>query len=88
MLPSSFPHVYPGQPKGDLSPKWQSYFQVTEKLPNVTFNLDGRTFAGNLPVQRAGHPNDTLFFWAFEKQNGSLTDANSTEPWGIWLNGG
>lgn len=38
-------------------------------------------------MQRAGHPNDTLFFWAFEKENGSLT-TDSDEPWAIWLNGG
>ena len=63
-------------------------FEVsTEQLPNVTWQLDGRSFAGNIGVQRAGHPNDTLFFWAFEKDNGSLT-ASSNEPWGIWLNGG
>lgn len=62
-------------------------FELTQPLPNVSFPL-GRSFAGNLPVDRQGHPNDTLFFWAFEKQNGSLADANSTEPWGIWLNGG
>lgn len=61
-------------------------FEVTESLPNVTFPL-GRNWAGNIAVDRPGHPNDTLFFWAFEKTNGSLT-ANSTDPWGIWLNGG
>ncbi|KII85865.1 hypothetical protein PLICRDRAFT_44287 [Plicaturopsis crispa FD-325 SS-3] len=85
-----FPHVYPGQPSGDYSPAWQSYFEVTEKLPNVTFDLT-RNFAGNIAVGRAGHPNNTLFFWGFEKTNGSLTSgANETnnEPWGIWLNGG
>lgn len=88
-LPGSFPHVYPGQPTGSLSPQWQSYFEVKQQsLPNITFSLDGRSFAGNIPVQRAGHPNDTLFFWAFEKQSGSLTDPGNTEPWGIWLNGG
>ncbi|KAJ3890728.1 alpha beta-hydrolase [Lentinula edodes] len=86
-LPSSFPHLYAGAPSGDYSPEWQSYFEVTEPLPNVTFPLT-RSFAGNLPVQRADHPNDTLFFWAFEHQNGSLTSNTSTEPWGIWLNGG
>ncbi|EKM50681.1 uncharacterized protein PHACADRAFT_264079 [Phanerochaete carnosa HHB-10118-sp] len=88
-LPSSFPHVYPGMPSGNFSPEWQSYFQVTQPLPNVTFPL-GRNWAGNIPVDRPGHPNDTLFFWAFEKQNGSLTAnaSESTEPWGIWLNGG
>ncbi|KAF5315989.1 hypothetical protein D9758_018113 [Tetrapyrgos nigripes] len=86
-LPSSFPHVYPGQPSGDFSPAWQKYFEVTDSLPNVTFPL-ARSFAGNIPVDRKGHPNDTLFFWAFEKQNGSLTADQSTEPWGIWLNGG
>ncbi|KAI5123819.1 hypothetical protein M0805_009111 [Coniferiporia weirii] len=85
--PSSFPHVYPGQPSGDLSPAWQSYFQVNDSLPNVTFPLT-RSFAGNIPVNRANHPNDTLFFWAFEKQNGSLTNDTSTEPWLIWLQGG
>lgn len=61
-------------------------FQVTDSLPNVTWPL-ARNWAGNIPVQRAGHPNDTLFFWAFESSNGSFT-ANSSEPWGIWLNGG
>ncbi|KAJ3721074.1 alpha beta-hydrolase [Lentinula raphanica] len=86
-LPNSFPHIYPGAPSGDYSPEWQSYFEVTDALPNVTFPLT-RSFAGNLPVQRAGHPNDTLFFWAFEHQNGSLTSNSSNDPWGIWLNGG
>ncbi|KAI0798571.1 Alpha/Beta hydrolase protein [Irpex lacteus] len=82
----SFPHVYPGQPTGDFSPAWQDYFQVKHPLPNVSFPL-GRNWAGNLPVGRPNQPNDTLFFWGFEKENGSFT-ANSTEPWGIWLNGG
>ena len=62
-------------------------FQVTERLPNVTFDL-GRNWAGNIPVERAGHPNNTIFFWAFEKENGSLTaDAGerSDEPWGIYI---
>ncbi|KAF9461223.1 Alpha/Beta hydrolase protein [Collybia nuda] len=89
-LPNSFPHSYPNQPTGDFSPAWQNYFVVKDKLPNVTFPLP-RTFAGNIPVQRAGHPNDTLFFVGFEKANGSLTKPASSrdnEPWGIWLNGG
>ncbi|TFK39879.1 Alpha/Beta hydrolase protein [Crucibulum laeve] len=89
-LPSSFPHNYPRQPKGDFSPAWQKYFQITDKLPNVTFPVS-RGFAGNIPVQRAGHPNNTLFFLGFEKSQGSLTAAagqRKTEPWGIWLNGG
>jgi carboxypeptidase D len=65
-------------------------FQVTEPLPNVTFDV-GRQWAGNIAVDRPGFPNDTLFFWGFEKENGSLTAAageRETEPWGIWLNGG
>ncbi|KAF8967659.1 Alpha/Beta hydrolase protein [Flammula alnicola] len=89
-LPSSFPHAYPGQPSGDFSPAWQKYFQVTTKLPNVTFPI-ARSFAGNLPVQRAGHPNNTLFFLGFEQSTGSLTaplSPSNQEPWGIWLNGG
>ncbi|KAF7356332.1 Carboxypeptidase [Mycena venus] len=86
-LPSSFPHVYPGKPTGDYSPAWQKYFQVTAPLPNITFPLP-QSFAGNIDVQRAGHPNNTLFFWALEKTSGSLTAAESSEPWGIWLNGG
>ena len=61
-------------------------FQVKDALPNVSFPL-GRNWAGNIPVGRPNQPNDTLFFWGFEKENGSFT-ANSTEPWGIWLNGG
>ncbi|KAJ7117599.1 alpha/beta-hydrolase [Mycena epipterygia] len=86
-LPSSFPHVYPGKPTGDYSPAWQKYFEVTAPLPNVSFPLP-RSFAGNIDVQRAGHPNNTLFFWALENQSGSLTVTKSSEPWGIWLNGG
>ncbi|KAI0694640.1 alpha/beta-hydrolase [Cerioporus squamosus] len=91
-VPNTFPHAWPGQPKGNFGTEWQSYFEVTEKLPNITGSLP-RNFAGNIPVDRAGHPNDTLFFWAWEKvgQNGSLTapaSQNNTEPWIIWLQGG
>ncbi|KAI0682067.1 alpha/beta-hydrolase [Cerioporus squamosus] len=91
-VPNTFPHAWPGQPKGNFSTEWQSYFEVTEKLPNITGALP-RNFAGNIPVNRAGHPNDTLFFWAWEKvgQNGSLTapaSPNNTDPWIIWLQGG
>ncbi|PIL24661.1 hypothetical protein GSI_12545 [Ganoderma sinense ZZ0214-1] len=88
--PSSWPQDYPGKPSGDFSPDWQSYFQVTDALPNVTWTLP-RSFAGNIPVNRAGHANNTLFFWAFEHENGSLTAAageRSDVPWAIWLNGG
>ncbi|KAH9913998.1 alpha/beta-hydrolase [Epithele typhae] len=88
--PSSFPHDYPGKPSGDFSPAWQTYFEVTEPLPGVNFALP-RSFAGNVDVDRAGHPNNTLFFWAFERENGSLTASagdRGDEPWGIWLNGG
>lgn len=65
---------------------------MTEKLPNITGTLP-RNFAGNIPVNRAGHPNDTLFFWAFEHagKRGSLTapaDPHNTDPWIIWLQGG
>ncbi|KAI9066342.1 alpha/beta-hydrolase [Trametes sanguinea] len=91
-VPNTFPHAWPGQPNGTFSPEWQSYFEVTQKLPNITAPLP-RSFAGNIPVNRTGHPNDTLFFWAFENQgsNGSLTapaDTNNTDPWIIWLQGG
>ncbi|RXW22148.1 hypothetical protein EST38_g3708 [Candolleomyces aberdarensis] len=88
-LPSSWPHDYPGKPSGDFSPSWQNYFRVTDPLPNVTFPLGG-SYAGNLPVNR-GSPNNTLFFWGFEKTAGSLTSTSSRrrdEPWAIWLNGG
>jgi len=87
-ISSSWPNAYPDMPDTEYGPA--SDFEVTEPLPNITWDL-GRSFAGNIPVQRAGHPNDTLFFWAFEKENGSLTAAAgdlSEEPWGIWLNGG
>ncbi|KAJ7621016.1 Alpha/Beta hydrolase protein [Roridomyces roridus] len=85
--PSSFPHAYPGMPTTPFGPDWQNYFQVTSSLPNVTDGLT-RSFAGNVGVNRAGHPNATLFFWAFEKSNGSLTGSATTDPWIIWLNGG
>ncbi|OSD04770.1 alpha/beta-hydrolase [Trametes coccinea BRFM310] len=88
--PSSWPHDYPGKPSGDYSPEWQSYFEVTESLPGIDFSLP-HGYAGNIDVNRPGHPNNTLFFWALEKENGSLTagaDERSDVPWGIWLNGG
>lgn len=65
-------------------------FEVTDPLPNVTWSLS-RNFAGNIPVNRPGHPNNTLFFWGWEQERGSLTaDANERTdvPWAIWLNGG
>ncbi|EIN09574.1 alpha/beta-hydrolase [Punctularia strigosozonata HHB-11173 SS5] len=84
------PHRYSGQPKGSYDTDWQDYFQVTDGLPNVTFDLP-RNWAGNIAVKRTGHPDDSLFFWGFEKEQGSLTAAageNNDAPWGIWLNGG
>ncbi|KAJ7202095.1 alpha/beta-hydrolase [Mycena pura] len=85
--PSTFPHAYAGLPSTDFGTDWQRYFEVTESLPNITQPLT-RSFAGNVGVNRASHPNATLFFWAFEKTNGSLTSDTSTDPWIIWLNGG
>ncbi|KAF8144926.1 alpha/beta-hydrolase [Mycena galopus ATCC 62051] len=87
--PSSFPHAYPGIPTTPFGPDWQDYFEVTSPLPNVTGPI-ARSFAGNVGVNRADHPNATLFFWAFEKANGTLTtnSTSSTDPWMIWLNGG
>lgn len=65
-------------------------YLVTEGLPSITFPLP-RNFAGNIPVNRAAHPNNTLFFWGFETNVGSLT-APATQlqlsPWMIWLGGG
>ncbi|KAK7685721.1 hypothetical protein QCA50_011066 [Cerrena zonata] len=84
----SWPHDYPGKPDGDFSPDWQEYFRVKDPLPDITFPV-ARSFAGNVGVNRQGHPNNTLFFWAFEKENGTLTNPeNIAAPWGIWLNGG
>ncbi|KAI0773268.1 Alpha/Beta hydrolase protein [Trametes elegans] len=89
-VPASWPDAYPGKPSGDLSPDWQRYYEITTPLPNVTFDVP-RSFAGNVPVGRENHPNNTLFFWAVEKENGSLTvgaDEHSDKPWAVWLNGG
>ncbi|CDO69772.1 hypothetical protein BN946_scf184766.g17 [Trametes cinnabarina] len=80
--PSSWPEDYPGKPSGDYSPEWQNC------EPLVLIFL---SYAGNIGVNRPDHPNNTLFFWALEKENGSLTvgaDERSDVPWGIWLNGG
>ncbi len=68
-------------------------FEVKYPLPNLTHISLSRSFAGSIPVDRPGHPNNTLFFWAFERQgmNGTLTAPareNNTEPWVIWLQGG
>ncbi|KAJ7741263.1 alpha/beta-hydrolase, partial [Mycena metata] len=73
---------------GGLDLHWQDYL-VTDPLPNVTFPI-ARNFAGNVPINNDTATNNTLFFWAFEKSNGSLTApaGASDEPWIIWLNGG
>ncbi|KAF8524852.1 alpha/beta-hydrolase [Hysterangium stoloniferum] len=95
--PNTFPHEYPGIPNPYVnfedSQAWQDCefdFLVRDLLPNATFAVQ-QSYAGNLPVNRPGHPNNTLFFWGFEKTSGSLTraanDADET-PWMIWLNGG
>ncbi|KAJ6483954.1 alpha/beta-hydrolase [Mycena sanguinolenta] len=82
VVPNSFPH------------SWPDFEVPTANLPNIPdASTLPRNFAGNIPVNRAGHPNDTLFFWAFEHagKNGSLTapaNTNNTDPWVIWLQGG
>lgn len=106
-LPASAPFEYTGIPGGDYSPEWQhcmySFLQIVPKpisslpdfrvkddLPGIDFDL-GQNYAGNIDVQRDKHPNDTLFFWGFEKDNGSLTaeaGERSMEPWAVWLQGG
>ncbi|KAF7799722.1 hypothetical protein EIP86_010964 [Pleurotus ostreatoroseus] len=89
-LSGSAPENYTGIPDGDYSTEWQSYFQVSNNALGLDFD-PGTNYAGNIYVDRPNHPNDSLFFWAFEKKNGSLTaDANgsSTDPWAIWLQGG
>ncbi|KIM27100.1 hypothetical protein M408DRAFT_24847 [Serendipita vermifera MAFF 305830] len=88
--PSTFPHAYPGMPTTPYGPDWQAYYEVTTPLPNITFPLP-RAYAGSVSVDRPGHPNDTLFFVAFEREDGSLsaTDGErANEPWAVWLNGG
>ncbi|KAF8202232.1 Alpha/Beta hydrolase protein [Pholiota molesta] len=88
-LPSTWPHFYPGQPSGDYSPEWQSYFEVTQKLPNITWKRKGvslETFQYN-----GRPPKQYPFFLGFEKSQGSLTaplSPSNQQPWGIWLNGG
>ncbi|TBU63430.1 alpha/beta-hydrolase [Dichomitus squalens] len=91
--PNSYPHVWPGQPRGPLSPLWQHYFEVKGPLPNLTHARLPRSFAGNIPVDRPGHPNDTFFFWGFEREGkpGGLTAPafpHNDEPWILWVQGG
>ena len=65
-------------------------YEVMDPLPNVTWTMP-RSFAGSVSVNRDNHPNNTLFFYAFEREDGSLTAADggrTDEPWVIWLNGG
>ncbi|KAJ7111801.1 Alpha/Beta hydrolase protein [Mycena epipterygia] len=83
----SSPAHYPGKPTDGYSPEWQNYFEVTEPLENVTWPLP-RNWAGSISTHTVGSPNNTAFFWGFEKSNGSLADTDSNEPWMIWLAGG
>ncbi|CAL1716103.1 unnamed protein product [Somion occarium] len=89
-IPNTWPNAWPAIPSGDFSPEWQNYFEVKDVLPNITQPLS-RNFAGNIPVNRPGHANNTLFFWGFESRNGSLTapaNESNNDPWIIWLQGG
>ncbi|GJJ10173.1 hypothetical protein Clacol_004399 [Clathrus columnatus] len=92
---NSFPQQYPGIPNDDYifnssnQQQWQNYYRVNvTSLPNATECTMPSSFAGNVPVNRPGIQNDTLFFWALETSPGSLTNASSNEPWMVWLNGG
>jgi carboxypeptidase D len=65
-------------------------YEVKDPLPNVTWTMP-RSFAGSVSVNRTNHPNNTLFFYAYEREDGSLSAAGGErtgEPWVIWLNGG
>ncbi|KAF8268911.1 hypothetical protein EI94DRAFT_1063969 [Lactarius quietus] len=88
--PNSFPQNSTMTSGIDFDPSWQEFYLVTQGLPNITFPL-GNNYAGNLPVGRSGHPNNTLFFWGFENIAGSLAAPASEmqlSPWLIWLGGG
>ncbi|KAI0300162.1 Alpha/Beta hydrolase protein [Multifurca ochricompacta] len=89
-LSSSFPQNSTVTSGITFDPSWQEFYLVTQGLPNITFPL-GNNYAGNLPVGRPGHPNNTLFFWGFENRVGSLTvpaGQIQLSPWLIWLGGG
>ena len=96
--------MHPRFPTGEYGPEWQNCmswhdpliasdynlladFRVTERLPNVTWSL-ARNWAGNIPVQRVGYPNDTLFFSAFESSNGSFPQTVASLGECGLLNGG
>ncbi|KAJ3778511.1 alpha/beta-hydrolase [Lentinula raphanica] len=84
----SSPHEYEGMPSHPYNEDgWPQYFEVAESLPNVTWNSP-RSFAGSISTETPEMPNNTLFFWGFEKFNGSITMKNSSDPWMIYLAGG
>jgi carboxypeptidase D len=65
-------------------------FHVKDTLPDISFPLP-TSFAGSLSVNRQGHPDNALFFWAFESSPGSLAaqpGEQQDRPWAVWLNGG
>ncbi|KAJ7906694.1 hypothetical protein B0H13DRAFT_2505429 [Mycena leptocephala] len=45
---------------------WWVDFEVTGPLENVTWPLP-RNFAGSISTKTVGSPNNTAFFWGFEK---------------------
>jgi hypothetical protein len=62
----------------------------TSSLPKISFALPN-SYAGLVSVNRPNHPDDQLFFWAFESSQGSLSASagqQAGKPWGVWLNGG
>jgi hypothetical protein len=61
-------------------------FEVKDPLPNISFPLP-RSYAGSISTKTVDHPNNTAFFWGFEKSDGSLA-RSSSNPWGVWLAGG
>lgn len=84
-------YVYPTIPQNNPPlttnpPSLADYLQnksdpaLLDAIPFI--NDIGRMFSGSVSVNRAGHPNDTLFFWAIEHAEGSLTQAAGSDAVG------
>jgi hypothetical protein len=64
-------------------------FFVKDNVPGVDFDIS-RSWAGNILTHPDKSANDYLFYWAFEREEGSLAakkGERSNEPWAIHVDG-
>lgn len=77
-------HVERNEPAAHrfLNKKTKKFAVDGAKLPEVPFDV-GESYAGTLPISGEKGEKNSLFFWFFPSENGTVSDEIT-----VWLNGG